>query len=292
MSEPYTPPIAGMIVATLTPYGRDGRVDVSQVRAHVDYLAEAGIPAIAPAGTTGEFLYLSDEEKTATISASVEAARGRLKVIAGVWSERPAGIVALSQAATDAGADALFFTTPIYYPHGDDSLYAYYAYIRERTQLPLFCYSIPQYAVNSISVPLVMRLVDEKVVDGIKDSTGKADRVGALLEAVGERTAVYAASDGFILGGRRLGAHGFISALANIFPRTCVRIWEQDDAVAQEALNQVRSAVKGYGGISGLKALLQVRGFDFGATRLPFTELDESARAELAQAVAQCGDLT
>ena len=69
-------PISGMIVATLTPFGSDGGVNLKMVGRHVDYLAAGGIPAAAPAGTTGEFLYLSEEERAAVVRATVAAAAG------------------------------------------------------------------------------------------------------------------------------------------------------------------------------------------------------------------------
>src|SRR5438045_8761549 len=78
--------INGIIAATLTPYRRDGSPDLEMVGRHVEYLLAGGIPAVAPAGTTGEFLYLSEAERAAVARAAVEAAAGRLKVIAGIWA--------------------------------------------------------------------------------------------------------------------------------------------------------------------------------------------------------------
>jgi dihydrodipicolinate synthase/N-acetylneuraminate lyase len=79
-----------------------------------------------------------------------------------------------------------------------------------------------------------------------------------------------------------MGVDGFISALANIYPATFARIWN-GDAEAQAAIDRVRTVVKGYGGIGGLKALLRAKGHDFGPTRLPFGNLSEAEDAELAR---------
>ena len=87
------PPIQGIIVATLTPYGADGAPNLGQVREHVAYLAEAGIPAIAPVGTTGEFPFLALKEKCDLLRAACSAAGSRLAVIAGVWAERLEDVV-------------------------------------------------------------------------------------------------------------------------------------------------------------------------------------------------------
>lgn len=281
--------IRGMIVATLTPFDREGRVDAETLRGHVDFLARGGMPAVAPAGTTGEFLYLSEAERAAVVRASVEAAAGRLKVIAGIWALDAEGVGRLARDAETAGADAVFLTTPVYYPASDEAVVRWYQSARRHTGLPLFAYHIPQYAVNGVSLAALERLMDSDTIQGIKDSTGKAERVQELLDACRGRIAVYGASDSFALRARRMGVDGFISALANIYPRTFARIWE-GDAQAQAAIDQVRTAVKGYGGIGALKALLRGKGFEFGGTRLPFSDLgpeEEQALGTLAESLGE-----
>jgi 4-hydroxy-tetrahydrodipicolinate synthase len=282
--------ITGMIPATLTPFTRGGAVNVEAIRAHVEFLVDGGIPAVAPAGTTGEFLYLSDDERATVVRETVAASGGRLRVIAGIWALDAEGVGRLARSAEAAGADAVFLTTPIYYPASDEVVLRWYRAARERTGLPLFAYSIPQYAVNGVSVDVLRRLIDAGTVQGIKDSTGKAERVQELLDCAAGRVAVYGASDSFALKARQMGVDGFISALANIFPRTCVRIWE-GDAAAQAAIDRVRTAVKGYGGIGGLKSLLRARGLDLGPTRLPFGDLSPAAEAQLRQVVESLGEL-
>jgi 4-hydroxy-tetrahydrodipicolinate synthase len=278
MSEP----IQGMIVASLTPFGAGGGLNEAAVAAHVEYLVAGGIPVVAPAGTTGEFLYLSEEERAGVVRATIAAAQGRLKVIAGIWALDVDGVARLARAAEANGADAVFLTTPIYYPAGDEAVLQWYRAAREQTGLPLFAYNIPQYAVNGVSTAVLRRLLDEGTVQGIKDSTGKADRVQALLDTTAGQAVVYGASDSFALKARQMGVDGFISALANIFPATFARIWN-GDAEAQAAIDTVRTVVKGYGGIGGLKGLLRAKGLDFGPTRLPFGNLSAEEEAELAK---------
>ena len=282
--------IHGMIAATLTPFAGDGALDLGMVREHVAFLAEGGLDGIAPAGTTGEALYLSEDERRDLVRAAVEGANGRLRVIAGIWALELDEIERLAKSAADAGAEAVFLTTPIYYSHDDDSLVRYYAAVREFTRLPLFCYSIPAYATNRISVDALERLIEAGTVQGVKDSEGKEERLAELLSTARGRIAVYGASDGFALQARGLGADGFISALANIFPRTFTRIWE-GDADAQERITKLRGVVKGYGGIAAQKRLLRARGFDFGGSRLPFTDVDVETGRALDQVMAECADL-
>jgi 4-hydroxy-tetrahydrodipicolinate synthase len=277
-------PITGIIAATLTPYRPDGSLNLEMVARHVDFLAEGGVPAVAPAGTTGEFLYLTEEERAALVRAAVDAAAGRLKVIAGIWALDAEGVGRLARAAEAVGADAVFLTTPIYYPATDEAVVRWYQSARRHTALPLFAYHIPQYAVNGIGIEVLRRLMDDGTLQGIKDSTGKPERVRELMDAAGGRIAVYGASDSFALRARQMGVDGFISALANIYPRTFARIWD-GDADAQAAVDRVRTAVKSYGGIGGLKSLLRYRDLDFGGTRLPYGDLSPAEDAELRRMV-------
>src|SRR5437764_12538902 len=96
-------PLTGIIAATLTPYDRRGRVDPGMVREHVAYLIEHGVAALAPAGTTGEFLYLDEREKLDLVSATVQAASGRARVVAGIWALDPEGVGRLARGAESPG---------------------------------------------------------------------------------------------------------------------------------------------------------------------------------------------
>jgi 4-hydroxy-tetrahydrodipicolinate synthase len=279
-----------MIAATLTPFGEDGGVNEAAIERHVAFLLEGGVDALAPAGTTGEFLYLSPTERADAVRATVRAAGGRAPVIAGIWAQDADEVGELARRAERAGADALFLTTPIYYPASDAVVEAWYRSAGRATGLPLFAYHIPQYAVNGVSAAVLERLMEANVVDGIKDSTGKEERLRELLDTCRGRIPVYGASDSFALRARQLGADGFISALANIFPRTFARIW-RGDAAAQDQANRVRAAVKGYGGIGALKALLRARGIDMGCTRLPFADPSPAEEADLRVLAESLSDL-
>src|SRR5262249_37130787 len=108
MNAPDDSGHAGLYVATLTPFDAADRLDYGVLRAHVRFLTEAGVPGVCPAGTTGEFLYLSVGEKVRVVAETVAAAGGRMKVIAGVWALTANETALLARAAQEAGADAVF----------------------------------------------------------------------------------------------------------------------------------------------------------------------------------------
>ncbi len=270
----------GCYVATLTPFDSKDALDEGVVSAHADWLVENGAQGLCPAGTTGEFLYLTQEEKRRLVAATVKAVRGRVPVIAGVWALRMEEITALARAAEDAGADGIFLPTPIYYPAGDDAVFAFYSAVARATALPLFAYNIPQYTTNEISFACLDRLFEEGLIAGVKDSTGKADRVRELVARFGGNRVVFAASDGFATKGRRLGADGFISAIANVTPRLFSRLWAGNESF-QAAVTELRGALKQFGSIPALKYLAGREGFVLGASRIPCSDFSSRQREQL-----------
>lgn len=273
----------GLYVATLTPLDPGNRIDFGVMRAHLDFLVEGGAAGVCPVGTTGEFLYLSVGEKIRMIEDTVSASGGRMKVIAGVWALTAKEVTLLARVAQAAGADAVFLPPPIYYPADDEVIYRHYAHAQEASHLPVFAYHIPAYAANSISLECLECLARDRVIVGVKDSSGKAERMQALVERFGNRLSVMAASDSFAAEARRIGAHGFISALANIWPKSFARLWAGEDAI-QPAIDAIRAVVKQAGGIPALKYLMSRRGYAFGASRLPFSSLSDEQRAALDRA--------
>jgi 4-hydroxy-tetrahydrodipicolinate synthase len=267
-------------VATLTPFHVDGTLAEETAQAHAAWLVAQGVAGLCPAGTTGEFLYLTEAEKRRVLAATLRGADGRVPVIAGVWALTARESADLARAAESLGADGVFLPPPIYYPATDDAIFAHYAAVREATNLPVFAYNIPQYAANEVSIACLQRLFAQGVLTGVKDSTGKSDRVGALVSHFGAEGIVFAASDSFASEGRRLGADGFISAIANVTPTLFVQIWNGEESL-QPIADRLRASLKQFGSIPALKHLLGREGFAFGSARLPFSDLTPQQKAQL-----------
>ncbi len=280
MSESVKAAFKGCYVATVTPFNGANRLDAGAIHAQVAWLIENGVEGLCPAGTTGEFLYLTDEEKRQIITATVEAAGGKIPTIAGVWAFTSAEAADLARHAEASGAQGVFLPTPIYYPAGDNEIFQWYEAIARATTLPLFAYNIPQYAANTVSIACLQRLFEAGLIAGVKDSTGKSERVSELVRHFGAEHVVFAASDGFATEGRKLGADGFISAIANATPALFARLWAGDESL-QPKVDALRTTLKQMGSIAALKYLLQRQGFPFGNARLPFSTLTESHKQTL-----------
>lgn len=265
-------PFRGCYIATVTPFDRNNHLNSPALQDHCRWLVESGIDGLCPVGTTGEFLFLSQAEKMEAIQQTTEAVDGRVPVIAGIWAASVAESQALAISAASAHASGVFLPPPIYYPANDDAIYRWYSEIKSVTDLPLFAYNIPQYAANAISYACLDRLFGDEVIAGVKDSTGKLDRVSELVLRYGELGTVFAASDGFASEGRRIGAHGFISAIGNITPALFARLWAGDDSL-QPRVDSIRTALKQVGSIPAIKYLLSQSGFPFGESRIPCSQL-------------------
>jgi 4-hydroxy-tetrahydrodipicolinate synthase len=262
----------GCYVATLTPFDSRDQVDSGAIQAHVDWLIEAGVAGLCPAGTTGEFLFLMEEEKAQIIAATVSASKGRVPVLAGVWALRAEQVAHLAKHAEEVGADGLFLPTPIYYPANEQAVFDWYAGVHSASSLPLFAYNIPQYAANEVSLSCLERLLREGIIVGAKDSSGKAERIAEQVRLFGEEGTVFAASDSFATQGRKLGADGFISAIANAVPSLFVRLWGGEESLQGE-VDALRTKLKSVGAISALKQMLTQQGIPFGRSRIPYSDL-------------------
>lgn len=214
-----------VIVALLTPFSADGRVDLAAVRDHIEFLVEEGVDGIMPAGTTGEGPLLSDDEIESLVGAVAEAAGGRVSVLAHVGRPGTQATVHLARRALAAGADSVSAVVPYYYALDNGALISHYrALLAALPNAPVYAYTIPSRTRNELGADVVRLLAGEGLA-GVKDSTKSLDRHLEYLQAA-EDTAcvVLMGSDGMVIEALRAGAAGSVSALANLRPDLLVRL--------------------------------------------------------------------
>jgi dihydrodipicolinate synthase/N-acetylneuraminate lyase len=204
-----------VVVALLTPFESGGRVDVAALRAHVDWLVEAGVDGLMPAGTTGEGPLLSDLEVGEVVGATVDAAAGRVPVLAHVGRPGTSETIMLATRAWAAGADAVSAVTPYYYALGDDQVRRHYAaLIADAGGDPVYAYTIPARTGNELSTAVVRALAADGLA-GVKDSTKSWER---HVEYLACDVPVLIGTDGMVRRAFAAGAAGCVSALANVRP--------------------------------------------------------------------------
>jgi len=209
--------IKGSITALVTPF-RDGKVDDSAFQEFIEWQIESGTHGLVPCGTTGESPTLSDEEHRRVVALCVEAAAGRVPVIAGAGSNETRVAIEYSKHAKELGADAALVVTPYYNKPSQEGIYQHFKAISDTVDIPIVVYNVPGRSVTDISNETMGRLASLPTVIGCKDATGDISRVTTLKDLCGEDFIQLSGDDPTTLGHAVHGGRGAISVGSNIAP--------------------------------------------------------------------------
>lgn len=209
----------GAFTALVTPF-KEGRVSFDELARLVDLQIEKGIDGLVAVGTTGESPTLDIEEHVEAVRCVVEAARGRVPVLAGSGSNSTSEGLKLTTAAHQAGADGMLIVSPYYNKPTQEGMFGYFSQLAEATDRPIVLYSIPGRCVVEIGLPLMERLMARfPHVNHIKEAGGSCDRVDQIRQAFGDDMTILSGDDSLTLPFMALGAKGVISVASNVAPR-------------------------------------------------------------------------
>jgi 4-hydroxy-tetrahydrodipicolinate synthase len=211
---------SGSIPALVTPF-RDGRLDEPAFRKFVDWQISEGSSALVPCGTTGESATMSIAEHDRVVAVCVEQAAGRVPVIAGCGSNDTLVALDHMRSAKSAGAKAALVVLPYYNRPNQEGVYAHFAYLAEHCDLPIIVYNVPARTVTDVMPETLGRLAEIPSIVGIKDASGKVERVSAQRLACGPDFCQLSGNDDMALGMMAMGAVGCISVTANVAPKLC-----------------------------------------------------------------------
>ena len=287
---------SGSIPALVTPF-RNGAFDEQTFRKLVDWQIEKGSSALVPCGTTGESATMSIEEHNHVVAVCVERAAGRVPVIAGCGSNDTKVALEHMQHAKAAGADAALVVLPYYNRPNQDGLLLHFRYLAEHCDLPIIVYNVPARTVTDIAVTTLAELAKLPTIVGIKDASGKVERVSAQRLACGADFCQLSGNDDMTLGMMAMGAKGCISVTANVAPELCAQFqsaclegrWE--DALAlQDRLYPLHSALFSDASPGPVKYALTRVMTDFPADlRMPMTWPSEASRKAVDEALVHAG---
>ena len=287
---------SGSIPALVTPF-RYGAFDEQTFRKLVDWQIEKGSSALVPCGTTGESATMSIEEHNHVVAVCVEQAAGRVPVIAGCGSNDTKVALEHMQHAKAAGADAALVVLPYYNRPNQDGLLLHFRYLAEHCDLPIIVYNVPARTVTDIAVTTLAELAKLPTIVGIKDASGKVERVSAQRLACGADFCQLSGNDDMTLGMMAMGAKGCISVTANVAPELCAQFqsaclegrWE--DALAlQDRLYPLHSALFSDASPGPVKYALTRVMTDFPADlRMPMTWPSEASRKAVDEALVHAG---
>jgi len=248
-------------------------VDTAAILRLVDFLVDMGVKGLFVGGTTGEGIMLTNNERKRLHEAALSAVNGRLPVLLHVGAQRTDTAVDLARHAAGLGADAIVAVTPYFYEFTDNGLVAYYQSIVEAVPgIPLFCYDIPQKAVNGIGPDLAFRLCNSMPsVAGLKTSNPSIQAVRRIVDAVPDDRIVLVGNESAALGALSLGADGLISGLSTAVPEPFVALTrafasgELAEARKQQRLiNQLLAQIPAGTRLGAIKSILVARGVPVG----------------------------
>ena len=289
------PPFQGSITALITPF-KNGEVDAKAFQRLVEWQIDQGTHGLVPVGTTGESPTLTHEEHKQVIGLCIEAAAGRVPVIAGTGSNSTSEAIALTRFAKEAGADGALVVTPYYNKPTQEGLYLHYKAINDAVDIPIIIYNIPGRSIVDMSVETMARLFKLSNIAGVKDATANMSRVSQQRAAMGTAFVQLSGEDATALGFNAHGGQGCISVTANIAPALCSEFQLaclgsnfKRALEIQDRLMPLHDALFVESNPGPVKYAAEKLGLCSGETRLPLAPLAPASKAKVDAALAQVG---
>jgi len=288
----------GVYPYLVSPIDDAGRVKRDVLTRLVEHLIASGIHGLTPLGSTGEFAYLTTDQRYEIVETVVQAARGRVPVIAGVAATTTREGAALARGMMARGADGVLAILEAYFPVSDDGVEAYFRAVAEATDGPVVLYTNPQFQRSDLSIPVIRRLSAVPNIRYIKDASTNTGRLLSILNASEGRMGVFAASAHIPACVMLIGGVGWMAGPACIVPRQSVRLYDLARAGAweeamklQRSLWAVNQAFAKYSLAACIKGALELQGFAVGAPLPPQAPLGDAGRQELRAILEGVGAL-
>ena len=288
--------LQGSIVALITPFRADGSVNFEKLRELTAWHIENGTDAILALGTTGESSTMTHEEDDAVLRTVIEAAAGRVPVIAGTGSNCTETMLEKSLRAERMGADGLLLITPYYNKANTEGMVRHFTTVADAVTIPCILYNVPGRTGCSIAPEVVERLAAHPNIAGIKEASGDLSYAMKIAHCIGPDFALWSGNDDITLPLMAIGGSGVISVWANVMPRACHDM--VTDFLAGRREQAVATAVKYLELMNGLfmevnpipvKTALNLMGWDVGPFRLPLYEMSEAHQAVLRRLLDEAG---
>ncbi len=284
---------SGACTALVTPF-LDGKVNYPMLEILLARQLLAGIRSVVLAGTTGESPTLSDGEKAEMIRRCKAFAGKDCTIIAGTGSNNTSHAVALSEAAAEAGADALLVVSPYYNKASPEGLIAHYRAICQAVQIPVIAYNVPSRTGMDICAKVCKELSELNHMAGIKEASGNIVKVAQILETCPKGFHVWSGNDDQVVPVMSLGGKGVISVVSNVTPELMCSMTEaaingdyETAAEIQLRLMPLIRALFNWVNPIPVKAAMRLIGYDCGICRLPLTDLPAGEAEKLKSILLQ-----
>lgn len=285
---------AGLTVALVTPF-HEGQVDIETLQRNVEFQVQAGTTCLCPVGTTGESPTLSHPEHERVIAAVVEAAAGRIKVMAGTGSNSTDEALRLTRWAAKRGADAALIVAPYYNKPTQEGFFLHFKALAAAVDIPICVYNIPGRTGKNIEADTIVRMAEMPNITMVKEASGGMDQASQILAKTD--LTVLSGDDSLTLPLLALGARGVVSVVGNIVPKDMIALVR---AFADGNLDSARSwhyklfpLCRDMLGLATnpipIKAAMHMLGRDTGELRMPLTPLTQSEQEKLRKTLSDYG---
>ena len=285
----------GVLTALVTPF-RDGDLDEDALRDLIERQIEAGVDGLVPCGSTGESATLSHKEHEVVVEIAVQAARGRVPVVAGTGSNDTAAAIEFTRHAKRAGADGALLISPYYNKPTQQGIVEHYAAVACAAQLPLLVYNIPGRTGSNILPATMARLADIEHVVGVKEASGNLGQISELIARCPDDFDVLSGDDALTLAMLAVGAGGVISTTSNVAPvEMCelVRAFRTGDAARARTIHYqllpLFDALFCETNPIPVKTALHLMGAIGPEIRLPLTPIEEHNRERVQVVLKELG---
>ena len=284
MNHPF---FSGVCTALVTPFLKDS-INYPMLEQLLRRQYDAGIRAVVICGTTGESATLTDEEKLTMFRYAKKSIPEDLRIIAGTGSNSTVHAIALSQAAQDAGADALLVVSPYYNKATPEGLYLHYAAIASSVQIPVILYNVPSRTGVDIPVEVYRRLSQIPNIAGVKEASSDIRKLARIRSQCPDHFTVWCGNDDLAVAAMALGAKGLISVVSNIEPEITGSMigaaldgdFDTATALQLSLLPLIEALFQEVNPIP-VKAAMAMIGYDCGSCRMPLCSPSEETSALL-----------
>jgi 4-hydroxy-tetrahydrodipicolinate synthase len=290
------PDFHGVFPYLVSPVDADGKVRREVLGRLCDDLIKSGVHGLTPLGSTGEFAYLNNAQRAAVVEAAIEAAKGRVPVVAGVASTSTADAVAQAKAYQKLGADGILAILEAYFPLGDAQVESYFRAIADAVDIPVVIYTNPQFQRSDLSLDCIARLSAHPRIQYIKDASTNTGRLLSIMNRCGDAIRVFSASAHIPAAVMLIGGVGWMAGPACIIPRQSVELYDLcragrwDDAlVLQRKLWRVNEAFARYNLAACIKAGLAIQGYEVGDPVAPQAALTADERKAVEAVLREMG---
>jgi 4-hydroxy-tetrahydrodipicolinate synthase len=288
----------GVFPYLVSPVDSSGRVTADVLGRLVGDLIAAGVHGLTPLGSTGEFAYLDREQRSAVVRATIEAAAGRVPVVAGVASTATDDAVAQAKSYQRLGADGILAILEAFFPLKDAQVEAYFRAIADAVDIPIVLYTNPQFQRSDLSLDVIERLAAHPRIRYIKDASTNTGRLLSIMNRCGDSLRVFSASAHIPACVMLIGGVGWMAGPACIIPRQSVRLYDLcranrwPEAMAlQRRLWRVNEAFARFNLAACIKAGLEGQGYRVGDPVAPQAALTAEERRLVQETLLQLDEL-